>query len=136
VDAVPDVDPRPGAETVLIVEDEPAVRQFATLVLKMHGYTVLEAGLGADAVRLVGEYTGPIHLLITDVSLPDTSGRVLAGQLGGTRPGLRVVYMSGYTADEFAENEGQDDGIVFLKKPFAVAELARTVRAALDHNGG
>jgi len=121
-----------GTETVLLVEDEQMVRSLAHRILRRQGYEVLEAEHGAAAVNTSDEWTGPIHLLLTDLVLPDIDGRVLAKHLAEQRPEMRFLYMSGYAketdrSDEFRGPEGP-----FLPKPFGPVELAQRVRAAID----
>jgi CheY-like chemotaxis protein len=121
-----------GTETILLVEDEPMVRGIAREALLMSGYTVLEAGEGAEALDLARSHPGEIDLLMTDVVMPGISGRKLAEQIAAVRPGIRVLFMSGYT-DEMVRRQGiADTGAAFIQKPFTAAELARAVRAALD----
>src|SRR5262249_17473333 len=86
-----------GAETILLVEDEPAVRNLSRLVLQSCGYTVLEAQDGEEAVAVAQQYTGPIHVLVTDVVMPRMNGLQLAKQLAQSRPDVRILFMSGYT---------------------------------------
>ena len=121
-----------GNETVLLVEDEAGVRELAGQVLRSHGYHVLEARDGAEALRVAASYVGRIHLLLTDIVMPGMSGKVLADQLIQARPDLSVLYVSGYSTDIAADRSMFDPGVPFLRKPFAVQELARRVRAQLD----
>jgi PAS domain S-box-containing protein len=121
-----------GWETILIVEDEPEVRELAREILEMGGYTVLEGTDAASAERFCREHAGPIHLLLTDVVMPQVSGRELARRLGALRPALRVLYMSGYTDDAIVHHGVLDPSTAFLPKPFTPAELCRKVREALD----
>jgi signal transduction histidine kinase/CheY-like chemotaxis protein len=135
VTEVPAPTPRPavrGAETVLVVEDEEAVLTLSRRALETQGYTVLAASGGADAVRIAERHGGTIHLLLTDVVMPGMSGRELAAQLAARRPGLRVVYMSGYPGDTAARAGALAHGTAFLQKPFEPDLLARKVREALD----
>jgi PAS domain S-box-containing protein len=120
------------AETVLVVEDEQAVLTLSRRALESEGYTVLAAADGADAVRIAERHGGTIHLLLTDVVMPGISGRELAAQLAARRPGLRVVYMSGYPGDTAARGGALAQGSAFLQKPFEPDALARKVREALD----
>ena len=119
-------------ETILLVEDESDVRELARDVLSMAGYRVVEAATGGDAERLCREHAGPIHLLLTDVIMPKMGGRELAARLAGSRPGMRVLYMSGYTDDAISRHGVLGPGISFLPKPFTPADLARKVRKVLD----
>jgi len=121
-----------GSETVLLVEDDEAVRALARKMLAAHGYTVLAAASGAEALKLAADHTGPIHLLVTDVVLPGMSGRELATRFQSVRPGLKVLYTSGYTDDAVVHHGVLDPGIAFLQKPFTSGTLARKVRETLD----
>jgi len=123
-----------GTETVLLVEDENAVRRVARIALTMQGFTVLEAERGADAIRLAEEHSGPIHLLVTDVVMPEIGGRQLAEAVRLHRPGIRVLYMSGYT-DDAVVRHGVQSTDAFVQKPFTPLGLARKVRAVLDETG-
>lgn len=124
--------PARGWETVVVVEDEEGVRLLARRVLKAQGYTVLEATDGAAAVALAREHAGPLHLLLTDVILPASSGRKLADELVTLRPGLKVLYMSGYTEDAIVHRGVLDPGTAFLHKPFSPDDLTLKVREVLD----
>jgi CheY-like chemotaxis protein len=126
-----DVAPR-GSETVLILEDEVGVRDVSAAMLGMQGYTVLVAASGADAVRLAADHPGPIHLLLTDVVMPDVGGRALAQVIGRRRPGIRVLYMSGYTDDAVLRSGVEAARDSFIQKPFTPLSLARRVREVLD----
>jgi PAS domain S-box-containing protein len=121
-----------GGETVLLVEDEPAVRELARTVLTEQGYTVIEAQNSEDAVRLAGRHRSEIHLLLTDVIMPGMSGRDLAKHLTALHPCLRVLYMSGYTHNVIGENGMLEEGLSFLQKPFAPQALTQRVRETLD----
>ncbi len=128
----PVAEPPRGTETVLVVEDEEAVRSLSRRALEAAGYTVLAAAAGPDALRLVERYGGPIHLLLTDVVMPGMSGRELAQQLGQRRPGLRVLYMSGYPGDAMVHRGALEPGTAFLQKPFLPEDLTRKVREVLE----
>ncbi|HVH69713.1 MAG TPA: PAS domain S-box protein [Candidatus Dormibacteraeota bacterium] len=123
---------REGKETILLAEDEPAVRELARMVLSEQGYTVIEAQNAEDAVRLAGRHGSEIHLLLTDVAMPGMSGRDLANHLTALHPYLRVLYMSGYTYNVIAENGTLEEGLSFLQKPFTPKALAQRVRETLD----
>ncbi len=124
---------RGGAETILMVEDEQVILELVKRMLEGLGYTVLTAGTPAEAIALVeGGYDGSIHLLITDVVLPEMNGRELAERLAVRRPGLQCLFMSGYTADVIAHRGVLDAGVRFLPKPFSADVLAAKVREALD----
>jgi CheY-like chemotaxis protein len=120
-----------GTETILLVEDDERVRQLARMALEGVGYTLLEASNGAEALRLSAAHPGPIHLLVTDVVMPQMSGRQLAAQLSSARPALKVLYVSGYTDDAIVRHGVLEKGLVFLQKPFTPAVLARKVREVL-----
>ena len=120
-----------GWETVLLVEDEDAVRALAREVLRRHGYVVLEARHGVDALRLAERHTDDIQLMITDVVMPHMSGRELAERLCSARPTMRVLFMSGYT-DHAVMNRALTPGSSFLQKPFTPETFARKVRQVLD----
>lgn len=121
-----------GSETVLLVEDEKAVRELAGITLQRNGYRVLEAGNGREAAQLAEQHTGPIHLLLTDVVMPEISGRELAERLAGRMPGMKVLYMSGYTDDAILHHRVLAPDIAFLQKPFTAKSLASKVRRVLD----
>jgi PAS domain S-box-containing protein len=121
-----------GTETLLLVEDEPGVRALARHVLAGLGYTVLEAGHGEEAVHVWQRHAGPIHALITDVVMPGMGGRLLAEQLGQLRPGLKVLYLSGYADDAIFRHGVALEETALLQKPFTPDVLARKVREVLD----
>jgi two-component system cell cycle sensor histidine kinase/response regulator CckA len=123
---------RMGHETILLVEDEPAVRELTQMVLSERGYTVIEAPTPEDAERLVENSGAEVHLLLTDVVMPGISGRELAKRLTGRYPHLRVLYMSGYTYNVIAQDGTLEEGISFLQKPFTPQVLTQKVREALD----
>jgi two-component system NtrC family sensor kinase len=121
-----------GAETVLLVEDEDAVRTLSRLILQSNGYTVLEARDGQEGVRVAQQHAGPIHLLVTDLVMPRMSGRQLADRLTQTRTQIRVLFMSGYTDEAVMRHGVLEPDVVFLQKPFSPISLARKVREVLD----
>jgi signal transduction histidine kinase/CheY-like chemotaxis protein len=121
-----------GSETILLVEDEVAVRKLAGEMLRRYGYTVLQSESGPEALDLLAGYAGPLHLLLTDVVMPGMSGRQLSERLQALRPGLRVLYMSGYTDNAIVHHGVLDRGVAFLQKPFTPDSLARKVRESLD----
>jgi CheY-like chemotaxis protein len=127
---VPDV--ASHGETVLVVEDEEGVRELVRRVLVRHGYQVLEARHGRDALREAERHPERIDLLLTDVVMPEMSGVALASELRERRPELRVLYMSGYTEEEIVRRGDGGPGLALLPKPFAGEELARLVRVTLD----
>jgi two-component system, cell cycle sensor histidine kinase and response regulator CckA len=124
-----------GRETILLVEDEEALLQMSRRMLERLGYTVLPAHGPGEALRLAKDLGGAIHLLITDVVMPEMNGRDLASAVRDLVPGLRCIYMSGYTADFIASQGVLDKGITYLQKPFCRSELAATVRRVLDSSG-
>ncbi len=121
-----------GGETVLLVEDEEAVRTLTRHVLEMKGYHVIEAGDGQEALRRADHYDAPIHLLVTDVVMPHLGGRELADRLTRLRPDLRLLYLSGYTDDAVVRHGVLEAEVAFLQKPFTPNDLALKVRQVLD----
>jgi CheY-like chemotaxis protein len=121
-----------GAETVLLAEDDTAVRLLARLSLRRGGYTVLEAGNAAEALAIANDYAHRIDLLLSDVIMPGSSGAPLIARLRETRPDLRVLYMSGYTDDAIVHHGVLDEGTAFLQKPFTPQALVQKVRDVLD----
>ena len=121
-----------GSETILLVEDEDAVRELGREVLEMRGYTVLEAPHGAQALLVAERHAGPIHLMVTDVVMPHMSGRELVERLAPRRPDMRILYVSGYTDDAIVREGMLQPGTSFLQKPFTPDTLARRVRELLD----
>jgi CheY-like chemotaxis protein len=121
-----------GTETILIAEDETSVRQLAEQVLRSHGYTVLVAPGGAEALRLAAAHEGSIHLLLADVVMPGLGGPQLADRLRELRPATRVLFMSGYTAGAILRGATPDTPAALLEKPFGPDDLARRVREVLD----
>jgi two-component system, cell cycle sensor histidine kinase and response regulator CckA len=120
-----------GRETILLVEDEPAVLEMSCYMLEHQGYTVLVAGSPSEAIRLAEGHGGQIDLLLTDVVMPEMNGRELARKLVSRRPDMGQLFMSGYTADVIAHHDVLQDGLHFLQKPFSVDALAAKVREAL-----
>ena len=123
-----------GHETILLVEDEPAILEMATTMLERQGYTVRAAGTPGEAIRLAREHTGEIDLLVTDVVMPEMNGRDLAKNLLSLYPHLKRLFMSGYTANVIAHHGVLDEGVYFIQKPFSISELTAKVREALDGN--
>ncbi len=121
-----------GAETILIVEDEAAVRRMAARALAAQGYAILEAENGAEALEVLARGGGPIDLVLTDVVMPLVNGRELGERLSVERPGLRVLFMSGYTDDDIVRRGLLRPGSPFLQKPFMPGDLSRKVREVLD----
>jgi PAS domain S-box-containing protein len=124
--------PRGGSETILLVEDEESLRELARETLGGLGYTVLVATHGVEALDIGDRHEGALDLLLTDVIMPQLSGPELAGQLGRRRPGLRVLFMSGYTGTLLGQSRRLDPGVTLLEKPFTPDALARKVRDVLD----
>jgi len=125
-----------GNETILLVEDETSVRLVAMRALQRLGYRVLEASHGEEAMDLAMDYPGPIHLLVTDVVMPRMGGRELASRLQHLRPGLKVLFASGYTDNAIVHQGVLEDGTSFMQKPFTATALARKVREVLDKQRG
>ena len=123
---------RTGTETILLVEDDEAILNLSKIILEKLGYTVLAAKTPVLALHLAEEHPGELHLLITDVVMPKMNGRALAEQLGATRPNLKCLYMSGYTADVITHRGILNGGVDFIQKPFSSDELAAKVRQVLD----
>jgi PAS domain S-box-containing protein len=124
--------PAGGVETILLVEDEPDLRDLALEILEHQGYKVLVAADPLEAQRLAGAHAGPIELLLTDVIMPHMSGRELALRLVESRPDMRVLYTSGYTDDALAHHGVLGPEILFLQKPYTPSGLTRKVREVLD----
>jgi len=116
----------------LLVEDELAILQMTTILLKKQGYTVLAVNTPGQAISLAGEYGGVIHLLLTDVVMSEMNGRDLAKKLLELNPHLKILFMSGYTANVIAHHGVLDEGVNFISKPFSVQDLATKVREALE----
>ena len=120
-----------GSETILLVEDEEALRTLARNCLESHGYRVLEAPDGHMAMATAGEHPGPIQLLLTDVIMPGMNGRELANRVTALRPETKVVYMSGYSNDLIAQYGVLDTETLLLEKPFTLSALLTKVNQAL-----
>ena len=121
-----------GPETVLLVEDEMAYLRVMETLLARWGYTVLAAGTPGEALRLAGEHAGEIHLLMTDMVLPEMNGRDLQKQLVARRPGLKSLFVTGYTASQMTPDGVLDPGVQLLQKPFSMEGLAAKVREAIE----
>jgi two-component system cell cycle sensor histidine kinase/response regulator CckA len=124
--------PPRSTETVLLVEDEEGVRTLSRMILESHGYTVLEAKDGTEALLLAEQHQGTIHLLVSDVVMPKMSGRELGERLAVLRPDMKVLYFSGYTDDAIVRHGIVDAKTPFLQKPFSPLGLGRKVREVLD----
>jgi signal transduction histidine kinase/ActR/RegA family two-component response regulator len=132
--ALPAGAPR-GTETVLLVEDSDGVRSLARLALERSGYRVLEAGHPHEALQILQDCLEPVHIMVTDVVMPEMSGRELAEKLAPDWPGLKVLFISGYTDDAVVRHGILEEGMPFLQKPFTPDALARKVRETLDRKG-
>jgi two-component system cell cycle sensor histidine kinase/response regulator CckA len=124
--------PGKGSETILLVEDEEAVRELANRILSAKGYSVVAAKSTREAEQFAEKHGGKIHLLLTDIIMPGTSGRELAKRITARHPGTRVLYMSGYTDNVLAQGGVLEAGLSFLQKPFTPAALVQKVRDVLD----
>jgi CheY-like chemotaxis protein len=125
-----------GTETVLVVEDQAEARSVMREMLSRRGYTVLEASNGPDAVEKSRQHPGPIDLMLTDVVMPGLSGRGVAEVLQSERPGIRVIYMSGYTDEAIVHHGILESGLAFIQKPFTSDAFLRKIREVLDKGGG
>lgn len=123
-----------GTETILLVEDEEMLRKLAHQTLSIYGYQVIEASNGDEALSLFSQHEGSIHLLLTDVIMPGMSGREVASRLLESRPGIGVLFMSGYTDDAIVHQGVLNQSANFIQKPFAPDSLVRKVRQVLDEN--
>ncbi len=121
-----------GNETILLVEDEPRILSMIEKMLKPRGYTILPAATPGEAIRLANDHTGEIHLLITDVVMPNINGYELAKRILSIYPNLRCLFMSGYTANVIAHHGVLDEGVHFIEKPFAMKQLTSKIREVLD----
>jgi two-component system cell cycle sensor histidine kinase/response regulator CckA len=125
-----------GMGTLLLVEDEDAVRSFSARALRKKGYTVLEAGSGEQALEMLKDDSDPVDLLITDVVMPQVDGPTLVKRVRESRPSLKVIFISGYTEGSFRKHLDDDNGVHFLAKPFSLKQLAGTVKEVLHEAGG
>jgi CheY-like chemotaxis protein len=123
-----------GNETILVAEDEEAVRTLVRRALERQGYVVLEARGAIEALEVARRHQGQIHLLLTDVVMPDRGGREVADAIRAQRPGIRVLYMSGYTDDAVVKHGIEASTDSFIQKPFTPSHLSRKVRNILDES--
>ena len=124
---------RTGTETILVVEDEPPLLDLAARLIRSLGYTVLAAGSPSQAIQIAREHAGEIHLLVTDVIMPEMNGRELWRQLVAIRPNLKCLFISGYTADVIARHGVLEAGVHFLEKPFNLGTLSTKLREAIEN---
>ena len=117
-----------GEETVLLVEDEDVLRGLLAKFLRLYGYTVLEARHGGEALLTCERHPGPIHVMVTDVVMPQMSGRELADRLTPLRPEMKVLYMSGYTEDALVQHGVLETNVAFIQKPFRIKTLMEKIR--------
>lgn len=133
---------REGAEagrarkTILLSDDEPAVRKLVRLMLERSGYSVLSAGGSREAIRLSGSWPGAIDLLVTDISMPELDGRALAYFLRTVRPGIKVLYISGYPLPGAPASEFDRQTSYYLQKPFTAEALSQTIQEIFDEPAG
>lgn len=121
-----------GTETILVIDDDVAIRDIAATTLRANGYTVLAARSGAEGLALLKAHDGEVHLLLTDVSMPGMSGGEVAEAVAAERPGIKTLFMSGYSAGAALHDSVREEGVAFLAKPFVHGILLRKVRAVLD----
>ena len=121
-----------GTETILLVEDQEGIRELAREYLRQKGYTVLDAADGNEGLQVAAEYKNPIHLLLTDVVMPNVGGQELAKRLAQERGQVKVLFMSGYPDHATWDADLPDDSAAVLQKPFTLESLARKIRALLD----
>jgi signal transduction histidine kinase len=133
--SAPVADSWQGQETVLVVEDEELVRRVARRILQNYGYTILEASTGKEALVIGEEYSGPIHLLLTDVMMPEMGGKELVDHWKDQHPETKIIFTSGYTENAIVHNGNLEPDIHFIQKPYRPHALARKVREVLDDYG-
>ena len=121
-----------GSETVLVVEDEESVRALACRILRERGYVVIEAADGIEALRLAENHAGQLHLILTDIVMPGMSGKNLVSNLETARPGIKSLYMSGYTEGTIVHQGVLDSNVAFIQKPFTSKDLVRKVREVIN----
>jgi CheY-like chemotaxis protein len=121
-----------GTETVLLAEDDRSLLSIVKSILERQGYTVLEARTPTEALGLAEKHPGDVHLLLTDVVMPEMNGRELMGKLRAARPKMKALFMSGYTANVVAHRGILDEGVNFIEKPFSLKSLVEKVREVLE----
>lgn len=121
-----------GTETVLLVEDEDQVKEIIRNVLIGYGYNVIDSSGGDEAFEKAENYKGQIHILITDIMMPDINGKELAEKIIAIRPELKVLFMSGYTDSSIVQNGVLESGISFINKPFDIPDFLKKLREILD----
>ena len=121
-----------GCETVLVLEDEPAILKLTRTTLQRLGYSVIAAASAREALALATQQEGPLHLLLTDVVMPEMNGLDLYAKIAASNPGIRVIFMSGYSENVFARPVDGNQGVAFLQKPFSLRQLSAKVREVLD----
>src|SRR5262249_50568148 len=126
--------PSQGGKTLLLAEDDPALRELAVTVLRSAGYTLLEAQNGVEALQIAAEYGGPIDLLVTDVMMPEMDGKELSQRMKALYPQLPTLFISGYAENVIIHQGVLETGAMFLQKPFALATLCRKVEEALERS--
>jgi CheY-like chemotaxis protein len=129
-------EPLDGSETILLVEDDDDVRAFVKDVLEQHGYRVFVAALPSEAIAIAARYTGGIDVLLTDVVMPEMSGRELCEALTSGRPTMRTLYMSGYTDEALGRHGVLGEQFALIDKPFTATALARRLRRVVEGDGG
>ena len=127
-----DTVPKSRDETLLLVDDDPNIMNTATMMLRELDYTVLAAGTPNEAIQMAMEHSGEIHLLVTDVIMPEMNGVDLAKKILSTNPCIKVLFMSGYTADAITQHGVLEEGVYFIKKPFSLSSIATKIREVLD----
>jgi CheY-like chemotaxis protein len=127
----PVVHAQPDHETILLLEDNDAVRQLTRDVLVQHGYAVLEASCGKDAIKVAHKYNSTLSLLLTDLIMPGMTGKDLADRLVESHPDLKVLFMSGYTDNIIVHHGMLDEDVQFIQKPFSPSQLLQKVRQVL-----
>ncbi len=125
-----------GSETILVAEDSESLREMAQEYLESMGYNVIAAASGEKALQWAKEFDGPIHLLLTDVVMPEMSGPELANQLASLRPGMKIIFTSGYTDDAIARQGILDPEVAFIQKPYRPRALAKKIRQVLNGSAG